>query len=35
MLDKRHLQHLITDEQLQHFDEQGYLILEDVLPQAS
>ncbi len=34
MLDKRHLQHLITDEQLQHFDAQGYLILEDVLPQG-
>ena len=34
MLDTRHLQHLITDEQLQHFDEQGYLILEDVLPQG-
>ena len=32
MLDKRHLQHLITDEQLQHFNDQGYLILENVLP---
>ena len=34
MLDKRHLQHLITDEQLQHFNEQGYLIVENVLPHS-
>ena len=34
MLDKRHLQHLITDEQLQQFNEQGYLIVENALPHS-
>ena len=33
MLDERHLQHLITEEQFQQFNEQGYLIIENVLPQ--
>ena len=34
MLDERHLQHLISEEQLQHFDQQGYLIVENALPQS-
>lgn len=32
MLDKHHLQHLITEEQLQQFNEQGYLVVENALP---
>lgn len=34
MIDKRHLQHLITDEQLQQFNQQGYLIVENALPHS-
>jgi ectoine hydroxylase-related dioxygenase (phytanoyl-CoA dioxygenase family) len=32
MLDERHLQHQIAEEQLQHFNEQGYLTVENALP---
>ncbi len=32
MLDERHLQHQITDEQLSAFNNQGYFIVEDALP---
>ena len=32
MLDDRHLQNQITEEQLQQFNEQGYLIVENALP---
>lgn len=32
MLDERHLQHQIAEEQLQQFNEQGYLIVENALP---
>jgi ectoine hydroxylase-related dioxygenase (phytanoyl-CoA dioxygenase family) len=32
MLDDRHLENLITDEQRQFFEEQGYLIVEDAVP---
>jgi ectoine hydroxylase len=32
MLDERHLKHLITEDELQHFNEQGYLTVENALP---
>ncbi len=33
MLDERHLQHQITEDELQQFNELGYLIVEDALPE--
>ncbi|MEJ2133201.1 MAG: hypothetical protein P8Y95_16615, partial [Gammaproteobacteria bacterium] len=34
MLDGRHLDHLITRDQRQHFEELGYLIVESALPES-
>ena len=33
MLDQSHLQHQITEEQLHDFNQLGYLIVEEVLPE--
>ena len=33
MLDERHLQHQITEDELQQFNELGYFIVEDALPE--
>lgn len=33
MLDERHLQCVLTDEERRHFEERGYLIVEDALPE--